>query len=86
MLCMKKPQISYDPEFDILYYTIGDTSNSYGDEFVDNIVELKDFDTDEITGFTVMNFVKICKKQPPEYDTLSGLLDIQTAKKACGIR
>ena len=85
MLCIKNPTIRYDSQYDIMYYVIGDTSNSYGDEYIDNIVALKDFDTDEITGFTIMNFGKICKSKSSEYAEVSKLLDIQKAMSACGM-
>ena len=44
MLCMKNPRINYDSKFDIMYYICGDTTNSYGDEDIDNIIVLKDIE------------------------------------------
>lgn len=49
----------YDKKHDILYYTIMDKSNSYGDEEPDNIVLMRDIDTDILTGITIMNFLKM---------------------------
>lgn len=48
----------YDQQFDTLYYTLGDTSHSYGEEEIDDIVILRDLESDEITGITVLNFLK----------------------------
>lgn len=52
----------YDKDNDILYYTNGDKSNSYGDEEPDNIVFMRDIDTDVVTGITVLDFARMCKK------------------------
>ena len=49
-------KVDYDNQFDILYCSIGDTSNSYGDEIDSNLVVLRDMDTNEITGATIMAF------------------------------
>lgn len=65
MLSTKEKQINYDNRFDVMYYSCGDTSNSYGDEEVDNIVKVKDMDTDEVVGYTILNFTKMSKKQSP---------------------
>lgn len=83
MLCTKDPQIDYDSKFDVMNYRIGDTSNSYGDEDIDNIVVLKDMDTDEITGYTIMNFKRICQNKTKEYDVLSKIFDIAQVLKFC---
>lgn len=48
----------YDKKFDVLYIAIGDRSNSYGDDSEGNVIYLKDIDTDELTGITIMNFKK----------------------------
>lgn len=48
----------YDNKFDVLYIAIGDRSNSYGDDSDGNIIYLKDIDTDELTGVTILNFKK----------------------------
>lgn len=79
-----KPTIDYDSQYDVLYYTIGDTSNSYGDEDPTNIITLRDFETEEITGYTIMNFRKICNKRSSEYDILQKMLDLQSIKSECG--
>lgn len=44
--------INYDSRNDILYIKFKPTDNSYGTEN-NNIVTLRDLDTDEITGYTV---------------------------------
>ena len=48
----------YDKKFDVLYIALGDHSNSYGDDSEWNVIYLKDIDTDELTGITIMNFKK----------------------------
>lgn len=49
--------INYDERFDVLYVGIKDRSNSYGDESQNDILYLRDFRSDEITGFTIFNFL-----------------------------
>lgn len=51
-------KICYDKQFDVLYCTIGDTSNSYGDEVGDKIVLLRDINTNDITGITIFDHIK----------------------------
>lgn len=48
----------YDKKFDVLYIALGDRSNSYVDDSDGNVIYLKDIDTDELTGITIMNFKK----------------------------
>lgn len=49
---------NYDSKFDVLYIELTDNSNSYGDDSNDGFVLMKDIDTDEVTGVTIMNFNK----------------------------
>lgn len=51
-------KINYDRTNDIMYFSLGDKSNSYGDEIVDGFVVMRDIETDEITGFTIFDFIK----------------------------
>ncbi len=60
------PKINYDPKYDVMSYIMSDTSNSYGDEDIDNIVTLKDMDTDVVTGYTILNFKRICSTKSKE--------------------
>lgn len=48
----------YDQKFDVLYIALGDRRNSYGDDSDGKVIYLKDIDTDELTGITIMNFKK----------------------------
>lgn len=80
-----KPLIDYDSKFDVMNYIFGDTSNSYGDEDLGNIVILKDMDTDAITGYTIMNFKRICQERSKDYKYLSNLFDIDFVMNECGI-
>ena len=51
-------RINYDKESDTLYIVIADNSNSYGDN--DNgIIIMRDIDTDEITGLTILSAHKL---------------------------
>ena len=84
-MCIQKPRINYDSKFDILSYIWGDTSNAYGDEDEDNIVVLKDINSDEIMGYTIMNFKRICEKQSQEYAILSKLFNVSEVKHFCGL-
>lgn len=83
MLCIENNKMNYDSKFDVMYCTIGDTSNSYGDETIDNIIVLKDIDTDEITGYTIMNFKKICENKTAEYPILSKLINLKSLMEIC---
>lgn len=51
-------QYDYDTKYDVLYVALGDRNNSYGDDSENGIIYLKDIDTDELTGVTVMDFMK----------------------------
>ena len=55
---LQTKQIDYDSRFDTLYVALGDKSNSYGDDSADDIILMRDMDTDEITGFTVLSFLR----------------------------
>lgn len=48
------PTIDYDKKFDVLYCKIANTDNSYGDEIDNNIVILRDMETDSVTGVTII--------------------------------
>lgn len=61
-------KIDYDNQFDILYCSIGDISNSYGDEIDSNLVVLRDMDTNEITGAIIMAFEKFIWKLWKDYN------------------
>lgn len=46
-----------------MYYSFGDTSNVYGDEDINNIVIMKDIDSDEVKGYTIMNFKRMSESE-----------------------
>lgn len=52
------PIYDYDERFDVLYIALGDRNNSYGDDSENGLVYLKDIDTDELTGITIMGFMR----------------------------
>ena len=83
MLCIEKPKISYDPKFDVLSYVFGDTSNAYGDEDNDNIIILKDIDTDQIVGYTILNFKRICQNKTTEYSIISDFFNPSEVLQYC---
>jgi len=66
-----KNDFVYDSHNDVLYYTIGDKSNSYGDENINNIVFMKDINTEELTGITVLDFAKMCFRGDSRLSILS---------------
>lgn len=45
--------INYDEKHDVLYVAIGNKANSYGDDSDGDVIVMRDFDTDRITGFTI---------------------------------
>lgn len=49
--------IDHDKDNDVLYIGIGDRSNSYGDEEEEGIILLRDIDTEELTGVTILDFL-----------------------------
>ena len=55
-------KVDYDSKFDVLYYNMSNTENSYGDEIDDNIVLLRDIDTDKITGITILGYKRALEK------------------------
>ena len=57
---MRTMRIDYDRHLDTLYVALGDKSNSYGDDSQNDIILMRDMETDEITGFTILNFFKKC--------------------------
>lgn len=56
---MQKGYLScdYDERHDVLYIALGDRSNSYGDD-ENGLIYLKDIDTDELTGITILSFLR----------------------------
>lgn len=85
MLCIEKTKIDYDSKYDVLYYTFGDTSNSYGEEGDNGIVSIKDIISDEILGYTIFNFKQICNARNEAFQYLSSHLNINAAMNACGL-
>lgn len=76
-------KISYDKKFDVLYFNIENNDNSYGDEIDDNIVMMKDIDTDHITGITIMGFLRLYTSKNETLTKLSQYLDIDEVAKKC---
>jgi len=53
--------LNYDSKYDILYIGIGDRRNSSAAEEYDGLVILRDDDTNDITGVTIMGFMRRLK-------------------------
>ena len=82
MLCIQ-PRFIYDKRYDVLYYKLTESDNSYGDEDEDNIVIMKDIDTDEVTGITIMNFLNLYKYNINKLDSIKRYIDINNVYKEC---
>jgi len=67
---MSNLKFNYDKKHDVLYISIGDPRPSYGDEIIEGIIIRKDFDTDEITGITIIDFMERLSKNDKELDNL----------------
>ena len=76
-------RISYDNKFDVLYFSFEENSNSYGDEIDDNIVMMKDIDTNDITGITVMGFLKLYNSNIECIKMLNQYFNIDEVAKKC---
>jgi uncharacterized protein YuzE len=76
-------KVSYDKKYDVLYFSLEDNDNSYGDEIEDNIVFMKDIDTNEITGITVMGFLRYFSNTPERLDSLKPFLDVSEIANKC---
>lgn len=55
---METMKLDYDKRHDTLYVALGDKSNSYGDDSQPGIIVMRDIETDCITGFTILKFLK----------------------------
>lgn len=55
---MKTMKFDYDRRFDTLYIALGDKSNSYGDDSLDGAILMRDMETEDITGITILSFLK----------------------------
>lgn len=71
---IENPRISYDSKFDVMYYSFGDTSNVYGDEDINNIVVMKDIDSDEVKGYTIMGFKRMSESGSEILDKLISVI------------
>lgn len=72
-----RSNIDYDKKFDVLYYNILKTDNSYGDEIDNTIVLLRDMDDENIiTGITILDFKKNFIHNPEKKRVLSEYIDI----------
>lgn len=75
MLCIQQT-IDYDKKFDVLYCKIANTDSSYGDEIDNNIVILRDMETDIVTGVTIIGYEKFVKKNRQKIKIINQYIDI----------
>ena len=59
---MSNLKFNYDKKHDILYISIGNPVPSYGDEELEGIILRRDMVTDELTGITILDFMKRLSK------------------------
>lgn len=78
-----KNKISYDKKFDVLYFCIDENDNSYGDEIDDSIVFMKDIETNNITGITVMDYLKIYHNNIGKLEKLKPFFDLSEVANKC---
>ena len=72
-----KSKIDYDNKFDVLYYNISNTENSYGDEIDNTIIILRDMiDEEIITGITILDYKKSFINSDAKKEALSKYMDI----------
>lgn len=69
-------KFDYDRINDILYYSMAVQDHSYGDENPDNIVFMKDIDTDAITGITILDFVRMYRANDKRMEIIAPYFDI----------
>lgn len=66
---MNRPKIqkvTYDNINDVVYISFSNQKNSYGDDISDNVVIRRDWDSDQITGLTILQFKKMLKEKSTE--------------------
>jgi hypothetical protein len=51
-------QVKYDARGDVLYVSFGEPRKAIGEEISDGLVVRRDLETDEVVGFTVVDFAK----------------------------
>ncbi len=78
-----KNKLCYDSKFDILSVYYKDPSNSYSDEKLDNIVLFRDFDTNDLTGVTVLSFLKMYHNHDKRLDLVKKYFDIKQSAEYC---
>ena len=72
--------IDYDKKYDVLYCKIANTDNSYGDEIDNNIVVLRDMDTDIVTGITIIGYEKFVKQNTQKINIIRQYININFLK------
>ena len=70
-----KNNIYYDSKYDVLNIKFSSTKNSYGDEEIDNIILLKDFKDDKITGITILDFKKMYDRNDERMKEINKYID-----------
>ena len=70
-------KVDYDQKFDVLYYNMSNTKNSYGDEIDDNIVLLRDIDTNKITGVIIIGYNQFFVVNTQKIELLSMYINVK---------
>jgi hypothetical protein len=78
--------LQYDQKNDILYYTRSDEGDSYGDENPDNIVIMRDIESDVVTGITVLNFARMYRTKDARLKILEGFFRLDDVTKMYKIK
>ena len=70
-------KLQYDQEIDILYYTRLNECDSYGDENPDNIVIMRDIESDAVTGITILNFARMYRMKDARLKVVEEFFDVK---------
>ncbi len=71
-------RMNYDSENDVLYLAFSAQHNSYGDEISDHIILRRDWDSDEITGVTILDFMLLLRNCSDEIRQIPFCIDFQS--------
>lgn len=57
-------RIDYDTNSDVLYLSYGEPREAISDEITDGVLVRRDFETDEVVGVTILDFLYRFKNHP----------------------
>lgn len=73
----------FDAKFDILYYTFEPSEDSYGQHQSDDIVFMRNVDTEDITGVTVMGFMRLYTHRRQSLSIIETMINIDEIVPEC---